>query len=86
MKRILPILLSLALSLPLPAQENVPEAARKRGYGIVKTEFAQLDQDPASEQVFLFGHDNGHWPEFDLFKSYIAVVDSHTREVEFLSD
>lgn len=86
MKRILPILLSLALSLPMPAQENVPEAARKRGYGMVKTEFAQLDQDPASEQVFLFGHDNGHWPEFDLFKSYIAVVDSHTREVEFLSD
>lgn len=31
MKRILPILLLLSLALPLPAQEQIPEAARKRG-------------------------------------------------------
>ena len=67
-------------------RSSFPEEVQRKGYGVQKTVMAQMDADPASEQVILFGHDNGHWPEFDLFKSYIAVIDTKTREVKFLSD
>ena len=87
MKRILLPLLAGLLSLPVCAQPgNVPQEALRKGYGVQKTVYAAMDADPAAEEVLVFGHDNGHWPEFDLFKSYVAVIDSRTREIKYLSD
>mgnify|MGYP006350382285 FL=1 len=34
----------------------------------------------------LFGHDNGHYPTFDLFKAYYAIVDNYTKEIQYISD
>ena len=45
-----------------------------------------MDADPAQEEVFLIGRDNGHWPEFDLFRFYYAVVDRETGILEYTSD
>ena len=50
------------------------------------TAFARMDVGLPAEKVVLFGHDNGHWPEFDLFKTYFAVIDSQTGEVKYISD
>jgi len=89
MKHLLCILLLNVLALHAMAQaarNNIPESVIRKGYGLQKSAFVQMDSDPQSEHVFLFGHDNGHWPEFDLFKSYIAVVDTKTGEVEYMSD
>lgn len=66
--------------------EKYPPEVVRRGYGPQKSVLAQMDDDPQLEEVVLFGHDNGHWPEFDLFKAYYAIVDTYTREVEFISD
>ena len=86
MRQILAVLLSAVIAWPAVAQEKSASIPVRNGFHVQKTSFAQLDADPASEQVILFGHDNGHWPEFDLFKAYIAVVDTRSRAVEFLSD
>ena len=34
----------------------------------------------------LFGRDNGHYPTFDLFKAYYAIVDNYTKEIQYISD
>lgn len=87
MKRCLPILLAGLLTLPAGAQQrNIPQEAQRQGFGVQKVLFAAMDADPAAEEVIVFGHDNGHWPMFDLFKSYVAVIDSRTREVKHLSE
>ena len=38
------------------------------------------------EEVMLFGRDNGHYPPFDLFKAYYAIVDNYTKEIQYISD
>ena len=45
-----------------------------------------MDGDDALEEVMLFGRDNGHYPTFDLFKAYYAIVDNYTKEVQYISD
>ena len=32
------------------------------------------------------GRDNGHYPTFDLFKAYYAIVDNYTKEIQYISD
>ena len=34
----------------------------------------------------LFGRDNGHYPTFDLFKAYYAIVDNYPTEIQSISD
>lgn len=64
---------------------NIPPEAQKRGYYFQWSELAQMDDDPALEEVMLFGKDNGHYATYDLFKYYYAVVDNYTKEVEYIS-
>ena len=86
MKRFICLLLcSLSAIGALAQRENIPASVQKDGFYLQKSVFASMDGDPAAEQVFLFGRDNGHWPEFDLFKSYIAVVDSRTQPCSSLT-
>ena len=90
---VIPLLL---ISMNLPAQikvtahqegwDNIPPKAQLRGYSFQKSILAQMDDDPQMEEVILFGHDNGHWPEFDLFKFYVAVVGNYDKQVKFISD
>lgn len=65
---------------------NIPPEAQKRGYSFQRSVLAQIDDDPQLEEVILFGHDNGHWPEFDLFKFYVAVVGNYDKQVKYISD
>ena len=51
-----------------------------------KSQLVQMDDSPSLEEVFLFSTDNGHYPYFDIFKCYYAVVDYYTKEVKFISD
>ena len=44
-----------------------------------------MDGDDALEEVMLFGRDNGHYPTFDLFKAYYAIVDNYTKEIQYIS-
>ena len=82
---LLPILIA-SVTFAQNRQSSIPEAALRKGYGVQKTIYANLDSDSQAEEIILFGHDNGHWPEFDIFKSYFAVLDSRTREVKYLSE
>ncbi len=93
MKRLSFILLLWVLSIPALAQygatpapgTQVPDGLVRRGFYLQKSVVAQMDTDPALEEVFLVGHDAGHWPEFDLFKFYYAVVDKASGAIEFTS-
>ena len=66
--------------------ESIPPQAQKAGYSLQKSVTAQIDNDAQLEEILLFGHDNGHWPEFDLFKFYVAVVGSYDKQVKYISD
>ena len=94
MRKLFPLLAAICLSVPAlaqygnPAQPDIrfPNGLIRRGYYYQKSVTAQMDADPALEEVFLIGHDNGHWPEFDLFKFYYSVVDRETGAIEYTSD
>lgn len=66
--------------------DNVPPEAKKDGFWLQRTLLANMDDDPALEEVMLFGRDNGHYPTFDLFKFYYAIVDNYTKEVQYISE
>ena len=66
--------------------DNIPPEAQRRGFYFQKSVLAQMDDDPALEEVILFGHDNGHYPTFDLFKAYYAIVDNYTKEVQYVTE
>ena len=93
MKRTVISLLLAVLAVPVSAQYGssarpdigIPDGLIRRGFYFQKSLTAQMDADPALEEVFLIGRDNGHWPEFDLFRFYYAVVDRETRAVEYTS-
>ncbi len=81
----------IVLSFPFVAQTatppDVPEGARRQGFGQpYRTMSVQMDADEQPERVMLFSRDNGHYPNFDLFLTYLAVVDSKTGEVQYVSD
>ena len=94
MRKLFPLLLAGCLSFPALAQYGVPPASDapvpdgmvRRGFYLQKSVVAQMDGDAAQEEVFLVGHDAGHWPEFDLFKFYYSVVDRATGAIEYTSD
>lgn len=66
--------------------DNIPPKAQKKGFSFQKSILVQMDNDPALEEVMLFGKDLGHYPNFDLFETYYAIVDNYTKEVEYLQD
>ncbi|WP_321332367.1 hypothetical protein [uncultured Bacteroides sp.] len=96
MRKILYLLLLLGCSITTQAQfkvskhqegwDNIPPQAVKEGFGLQKSILANMDNDPALEEVMLFGRDSGHYPTFDLFKAYYVIVDNYTKEVEYISD
>lgn len=96
MKKVIYLLLMLGYSLRMQAQfkvtahqegwDNIPPQAQKEGFYFQKSVFANMDEDPALEEVILFGRDNGHYPTFDLFKAYYAIVDNYTKEIQYISD
>lgn len=65
--------------------DEIPPEASLPGYYFQRSVLVQMDDDPQQEQVLLFGHDNGHWPEFDLFKFYVAVVGNYDKKVKYIS-
>ena len=74
MRKLFPLLAAICLSVPAlaqygnPAQPDIrfPDGLIRRGFYYQKSVTAQMDADPALEEVFLIGHDAGHWPEFKL--------------------
>ena len=64
---------------------NIPPEVIKKGFFFQKSILAQMDNDPALEEVMLFGRDNGHYPTFDLFKFYYAIVDNYSKKVKYVS-
>jgi hypothetical protein len=63
-----------------------PPEVQLKGFGLNKSLLIQMDNDPQLEEVFLFSSDNGHYPYFDLFKVYYAIVDYYTKKVECQSN
>ncbi len=96
MKKMLMLLCVFCLSMGLQAQfevsnyqenwDNIPPEAQKKGFSLQKSILVQMDDDPQLENVLLFGHDLGHYPEFDLFVTYYAIVDNYTHKVKYLQE
>lgn len=97
MKRLITIILALLSCIAASAQGgftrtvmdgdgNIPAEAVRSGYSPQKTILAQMDDDSQLEAVILFGHDNGHYPEFDLFKAYYAIVGNYDKKLKYISD
>ena len=59
--------------------DNIPPQVQKPGFSFQQSVLANMDGDDALEEVMLFGRDNGHYPTFDLFKAYYAIVDNYTK-------
>ena len=70
----------------LSETKGYPREAQRRGYGVHSTQLAQMDDGETLEEVILYSAHNGHYPYFDLFRNYYAIVDHYTKEVKFLSD
>lgn len=66
--------------------EDVPPEAVKPGFGLQKQVLACMDDEPGMEAVLIFGHDNGHYPTFDLFKMYYCIIDHYSKKVKYMSD
>ena len=66
--------------------DNIPPQVQKPGFSFQQSVLANMDGDDALEEVMLFGRDNGHYPTFDLFKAYYAIVDNYTKEIQYISD
>ena len=66
--------------------DSYPPEALRQGYYFQKSVLAQMDSDPQMERVILFGKDKGHYPEFDLFRQYVAIVDNYTGKIEFMGE
>lgn len=66
--------------------DNIPPKVQKKGFAFQKSVLVQMDNEPALEEVMLFGRDLGHYPTFDLFEVYYAIVDNYTKEVKFLQE
>lgn len=96
MNRYLCTIALLCLSLAASAQyavtahqegwEETPPEAVRQGFSLQKRLLADMDTEPGMEEILVFGHDNGHYPTFDLFKVYYAIVDHYTKQVKYLSD
>lgn len=66
--------------------DEIPAAAMRGGYYFQWSELAQMDADGQYEDVLLIGKDNGHWPEFDLFKFYVVIVGHYDKKIKYMSD
>ena len=95
-RKILLALAAMLLALPGWSQftvtshqegwDNIPPGAIRRGFYFQRSVLFQMDEDPQMEEVMLIGRDNGHWPEFDLFRFYYVIVDTYTHEIEYQSE
>lgn len=96
MKKLITLLSVLACAANAQAQfsvtvhqegwSNIPPQVQKSGFYFQQSVLANMDGDDSLEEVMLFGRDNGHYPTFDLFKAYYAIVDNYTKELEYISD
>lgn len=66
--------------------DDYPPGVRKPGFGMYLSELVQMDDSPALERVLLFSADNGHYPYFDIFKTYYVVVDNYSKDIKYISD
>lgn len=66
--------------------DSIPPQAQKEGFHVQKCVLVNMDEDFALERVILFGRDLGHYPLFDLFKCYYAIVDNYTMEIQYTSE
>ena len=72
-------------STPRQWQEYPPDI-QQPGFSLHKQITVQLDDTPEEEVVLLFARDNGHYPYFDLFKCYYAIVGNYSKTVHYVSD
>ena len=63
-----------------------PVEVQKRGFGLYMSQLAQMDDDPAQEEILLFSADYGHYPYFDLFRYYYVIIDNYSKETKYISD
>ncbi|MDB9150252.1 hypothetical protein [Parabacteroides distasonis] len=66
--------------------DRIPPGAQKDGFWLQQSVLVNMDDDDTLEEVMLFGKDNGHYPQFDLFKFYYVIVDDYTKEIQYISD
>lgn len=63
-----------------------PPEVQKPGFGVVTSQVVKMDDGKEDVEVFLFSSDNGHYPSFDIFKCYYAIIGNYSKEVKFTSD
>ena len=81
LKKFSTVFLSLLLAVCAEAQfrvtahqvgwDNIPPEAVKEGFWFQKSIIAQMD--------------DGHWPEFDLFKAYYVIMGTYSKEIKYIS-
>jgi len=65
--------------------DNYPPSAVKSGYWFNQSKVVPMDDSGEDVEVILFSKDAGHYPYFDLFRSYYAIVGYYSKEVKYIS-
>jgi len=95
MNYVISLILMLSIALSAQAQFEVsaskswsryPPEIQKGGFGLNQSKIVQMDDTAEEEEVFLFTADQGHYPYFDLFRCYYAIVGYYSKEVKYISD
>lgn len=71
---------------PARSWNRFPPEVQKSGFGMTTSQVLQMDDTKEEEEVFLFTADNGHYPYFDIFKSYYVIIGYYSKEVKHISE
>lgn len=62
-----------------------PPSVVKSGYGFNQSKVVPMEGDAEDVEVILFSRDAGHYPYFDLFRSYYVIIGYYSKEVKYTS-
>ncbi|MGJ1536291.1 hypothetical protein ACR784_14830 [Sphingobacterium multivorum] len=62
-----------------------PSSVVKPGYGFNQSKVVAMEDGDEDVEVILFAKDAGHYPYFDLFRSYYVIIGYYSKEVKYTS-
>ncbi len=65
--------------------DSFPPSVVKSGYWFNQSKVVPMADDGEEVEVILFSKDAGHYPYFDLFRSYYVIIGYYSKEVKYTS-
>jgi len=65
--------------------DSYPPSVVKPGYGYNQSKVVSMESNGEDVEVILFSRDAGHYPYFDLFRSYYVIIGYYSKDVKYTS-